>query len=269
MRHVLLCLAFSAASFLCLTGSDALAVRYAGRRLSYGRIALASFTSISIGHTLGFAVLSSSALRYRFYTAWGLTQGDVGRVLLSCGITVTLGILTTAGVASLARPALAAGIVGVPRSSLIAAAAACLLVVAAYLGFAALRVRTLRIRRFELPAPGLGLALGQVAVGTADQFAVSAALYHVLAASSDIGYLTVAAAYAAANGAAVVTHVPGGLGVIETVFVVLLPGAQVIGALIAFRAIYYLLPFVLGCLVLAAAEVHRRRHGVGTPATAE
>jgi hypothetical protein len=43
------------------------------------------------------------------------------------------------------------------------------------------------------------------------------------------------------------------------VVVSLLPGAPVVAALIAFRALYYLVPFALGCLALLAAELVRRR----------
>ena len=80
-RHLALGAAFTAGSFLCLTGSDTLAVRYTGRDLPYRKIALASFTSLSIGHTVGLAALSSGAVRYRFYTGWGLSPGDVGRIV--------------------------------------------------------------------------------------------------------------------------------------------------------------------------------------------
>src|SRR5690606_35204495 len=83
-------LGFTAASFVSLSASDALAVRYAGHRLPYPKIALASFTSVSIGHLLGFAALSSGALRYRFYSRLGLSVGDVGRVLMFCGMTVSI-----------------------------------------------------------------------------------------------------------------------------------------------------------------------------------
>lgn len=63
--------AFAAASYLCLTVVDFLAVRSAGHRVAYRRCALASFTALSIGHTVGLAVLSSGAIRYRFYSGWG------------------------------------------------------------------------------------------------------------------------------------------------------------------------------------------------------
>lgn len=255
----MLALLFTAGSFLCLSGFDTLAVRYTGRSLPYRKIALASFTSLSIGHTLGLAALSSGALRYRFYTGWGLSRGDVGRIIVFCGFTVALGALTAGGLAGVARPAVLAELFGVGAAPIFAAGVTLLLVVAAYLGAAALLHRPMRIRDFELPVPTLRLALGQIAVGTADFLLVAAVLHQLVSASTEVDYTAIAAAYVTGNVAGIATHVPGGLGVIEAVVVSLVPGAHVLGALIAFRALYYLLPFAIGCLTLVAAEAARRK----------
>jgi glycosyltransferase 2 family protein len=261
--------AFTAGSYLCLTGSDALAVRYTGSDLAYPKIALASFTSLSIGHTLGFAALSSGAVRYRFYTGWGLSAGDVARIIVFCGVTVALGLATAGGLAAVIRPALVAKTFGLAPAAVAALGVMLLLVVAIYLGLAAFVHRPIRIRTFELPVPSLHLALGQVAVGTADPLLVSAVLHQMLSASADIGYFPIAAAYATANAAGILSHVPGGLGVIEAILLALVPGANVVGALLAFRAIYFLIPFVLGGLLLGISEIVRRqrRAAAGTQAS--
>jgi glycosyltransferase 2 family protein len=269
LGHLVLGAAFTAGSFLCLTGSDTLAVRYTGSDLAYPKIALASFTSLSIGHTLGFAALSTGAVRYRFYTGWGLSAGDVARIIVFCGVTVGLGLATAGGLASVIRPALVAEIFGLAPAAVAALGVVLLVGVAIYLGLAAFVHRPIRIRNFELPVPSLHLALGQIAVGTADPLLVSAVLYQMLSASAEIGYFPVAAAFATANVAGILSHVPGGLGVIEAVLLALVPGANVIGALVAFRAIYFLIPFVLGGLVLGISEIVRRqrRAAPGTQAS--
>ena len=259
LRHLALGAVFTAGSFICLTGFDTLAVRYTGRDLPYRKIALASFTSLSIGHTLGLAALSSGAIRYRFYTAWGLAPGDVGRIILFCAMTVAVGIATAGGLASLAQPALVAQVFKIAPAAAMGVGGLLLLLVLVYLGLAAFVHRPIQIRDFQLPVPRLRLALGQVAVGTTDVFLVSAVLHQMLSATADIGYFPVAATYVTANVAAIITHVPGGLGVIEAVILSLVPGANVVGALVAFRAIYYLVPFLIGCAVLAIAEIVRRQ----------
>lgn len=258
LRHLAFGAAFTVASFVCLTGSDTLAVRYTGSDLPYRKIALASFTSLSIGHTLGFAALSSGAVRYRFYTGWGLSAGDVGRIILFCGSTVMLGLLTLGGLASVIRPGRVADLFGLGPRVVSAIGVLLLLLVGIYLALAAFVHRPIRIRDFELPVPRLRLALGQIVVGTSDFLLVAAVLHQMLSASTTISYFLIAAVYAMANVTAIITHVPGGLGVIEAIVLSLVPGANVVGALIAFRALYYLTPFVIGGVVLAIVEVVRR-----------
>ena len=259
LRHLALAAAFTAGSFICLSGSDTLAVRYTKSDLAYRKIALASFTSLSLGHTLGFAVFSSGAVRYRFYTGWGLSAGDVGRIIVFCGVTVLLGLLTLGGAASLIRPAILADMFRTTPAVVIGAGVLLLVLVGVYLALAAFVHRPIRIRNFELPVPRLRLALGQIAVGTTDFLLVAAVLHQMLLASADIGYFPIAATYVAANAAGIISHVPGGLGVIEAIVLSLVPGANVVGALIAFRAVYYLVPFFIGCAVLGVTEIVRRQ----------
>ncbi len=258
-RNLALGAAFAAASFLCQTGFDTLAVRYTRSDLAYRKIALASFTALSIGHTLGFSAFSSGAVRYRLYTGWGLSAGDVGRIILFCGVTVGLGLATLGGVVLLVRPALIAELFGAERHVMLVLGLVLLAVVGVYVALAAFVHRPIRISSFELPVPPLRLALGQIVVGTLDPLLVSAVLHQMLKASAHIGFLPVAMCYVAANVAAIISHVPGGFGVIEAVILSLVPGANVIGALLAFRAIYYLIPFGIGSLVFGATELLRRQ----------
>jgi uncharacterized membrane protein YbhN (UPF0104 family) len=258
--HLALGAAFTAGSYLCLTANDTLAIRYTKGDLPYWRIALASLISLSIGHTLGLAAFSSGAVRYRFYTAWGLSAGDVGRIILFCGATVLVGLTTLGAIAALTQPPLVARMIGVGSGLVIAAGVVLLILLAAYLALTIFVRRPIHIRNFTLPLPPLTLAIGQILVGTCDFLLVSAVLHQMLSASAEIGFFPVAAVYVMANTAAIVSHVPGGLGVIEAVILSLVPGANVIGALIAFRTIYFLIPFVIGSLMLGAFEFTHRRH---------
>jgi glycosyltransferase 2 family protein len=258
LGHLAFGAVFTAGSFLCLTGSETLAVRYTGGALPYPKIALASFTSLSIGHTLGFAVFSSGAIRYRFYAGWGLSAGDVGRIIVFCGVTTALGLGTVGGLAAVIRPDLVGETFAFAPWAVVTVGVVLLGTVAIYLALAALVHRPVRIRSFELPVPPLRLAVGQIAIATTDLLLVSAVLHQMLAATSDIDFLPVAAAYVTANTAGILSHVPGGLGVIEAVLLSLVPGANVVGALVAFRAIYFLVPFFIGGLVFGVSEIARR-----------
>jgi glycosyltransferase 2 family protein len=245
---------FAAASYVCLTGFDALGVRYAGRPLAYGRVALASFTALSIGHNLGFAALSSGAVRYRFYRRWGLTAEEVARLIVFCGATVGLGLLILAGSALLLHPGLAERASGLSRATVLGLGMVCLVLAGSYVVLAALVRRPLRLRHWTFTLPGLRLALGQAVVGTVNFTLVAACLHQVLAAVAEVSYPAVASAYAIANATALVAHVPGGLGVIEGVVLLLLPGAEIFGALVVFRFVYFLVPLAIGGTTFLVSE---------------
>jgi glycosyltransferase 2 family protein len=261
LPHLLRAGAFAAGSYFCLSWFDWLAVRYAGKPLPYRKCALASFCSLSLGHNIGFAALSSGAIRYRFYSRWGLTPGEIAKVVIFCGVTVGFGMLTLGGVALLLRSDLATRMIGLTQPLALALGAFCLTLSALYVLAAAFlrRARVLKIRKWSLALPPWRFALAQIGIGSANYVCVAGCLHQTLSAAGDVPYLAVAATYVIANTGALITHVPGGLGVVESVVMFLLPGAGVIGALVMFRVIYYLVPLCTGGPLFAATEIYYRR----------
>jgi uncharacterized membrane protein YbhN (UPF0104 family) len=256
---------FGAASYLCLTFFDYLALRYVGHPLPYRKAALASFVALSMGHNIGLAALSSGTIRYRFYSRWGLSAGEVAKVVLFCGMTVGLGLVTLGGAALIMRASLAEDITGLDRPLVIGLGALCLAAAAGYVALAAFVRKPIRIRRFEMAMPPLHLAFGQIAIGPLNFACVAACLHQALAAITDVGYLGVASVYVIANVTSLITHVPGGLGVIESVVMFLLPGANLIGALIVFRFVYYLVPLAIGLPLFLTTELLFRKRRRNSP----
>lgn len=252
--HLARAFGFAAASYLCLSFFDWLAVRYAGKPLAWHRTALTSFTALSIGHNVGVAALSSGAIRYRFYARWGLGVGDVAKVILFCGITVGLGLATMGGLALLLYPSTAEGLMGVNGPELKGMAVVCLSLPLAWIVLSAFVRGELSVRKWSLTLPPLPLAIGQVVAGTANYACVAACLHQLLAATSEVNYLEVAAIYVIGILASLISHVPGGLGVLEATVLYLQPGAEAVGALLVFRLVYFLVPLALGLPTLLASE---------------
>ena len=69
--------------------------------------------------------------------------------------------------------------------------------------------------------------------------------------------------YLLAQLAGIISNVPGGLGVFETILILLLsppiPSASLLGALLAYRGIYYFLPLGVSILMLLWYEFKQRR----------
>ena len=96
-------------------------------------------------------------------------------------------------------------------------------------------------------------------------FALGIAFYFALPADGNPGFVIVLGIFLVSFAAALLSHAPGGLGVLEIVFVTGLPDldpADVLAALIVFRLFYLLVPFAVSLLLILVferAEFTRRR----------
>lgn len=357
-------LAFTALSYAVLPGYDALALSYVRRQLPLRRVAFASFLSYAISHTLGFPVLTGGAVRVRFWSAWGLSTGEIAQAVSFAGFAFTLGMVLMAGVVFVAAPAEMTQLLHLPFASLRPVGVVLLAVIGAYVAWSvasavrgkpdtaygrrgadahaaagdtadleasdasdadgpalvasptagagltpvfpvrsagadtavdtsvlsdttplaldavtpdapapsdragndwagndwagsregrgrASTMGRVRIGGWAFPAPAPRLAISQLVLAAVDWTVAGAVLWSLLPHGSDPGavpFLPFLGAFLLAQFAGVLSHVPGGLGVFDSLLVLLLgryaPGAQVLGALFAYRAVYYLLPFV-------------------------
>ncbi|HXC88992.1 MAG TPA: hypothetical protein VNV18_02405 [Stellaceae bacterium] len=257
---LLMALAATVASYAALFGYDLSGLRYARARAPLSSVFLASFCGYAIGNAVGFGALSGGAVRYRIYTAAGLSPGQVARVILFISAAIGIGLATIAALGL----ALCADRVGemlrTPPAPLLAMAMAALSAAAVFLGFCATRRRALTIGPIAVEPPGPALVLTQIVLTTADVLAASAVLW-VLLPPTDIGFVAFVAVFAAAVGLGVLSHIPGGLGVFEVAILYAVGGSApvsaVAAALLAYRAIYFVLPLSLSAILLAGFETRR------------
>lgn len=258
-----LALLVSLAGYAVLAGYDGIALAAIGKRIAFRRVLLSSFIAYAMSQTLGFPLLTGGAVRYRFLTVWGLTRSESASVIGYAVGAFTVGLIGISGLALILQPAGSAAPIGLPILSFRLLGGLCLAVVTAYLGWAALRRTPLRWRGWEFPVPSLRLALAQLVVAGADWCLAALALFVLLPAAPGLTFLVLMGAFLIAQFAGMVSHVPGGLGVFEGLMVLFLQpyldAPAVLGALLAFRVTYYLIPFSLGALLLLGSEGVRHR----------
>jgi phosphatidylglycerol lysyltransferase len=258
---VLLALALTALNYLVLTGYDLLAVEYAGPRLDRRRVALVGFLSYAISNSLGFAMLSGAAVRFRFYTRWGVSAAELSRIVIFQTTTFWLGLLVLGGstVGLVPHPWLRE-LPGAPVAR--GLGLAMLALGFAYAALPLLRRAPLRLGRFEVPMPTARLAAGQFVLSILD-WALAAAVLQALLPAGAVPFGELLGAFLAAQLVGLLSHVPGGLGVFETVMVLALkpwlPVGSVVAALVLYRVVYYLVPLATALGVLVADEVQERR----------
>ncbi|HVU87877.1 MAG TPA: bifunctional lysylphosphatidylglycerol flippase/synthetase MprF [Pirellulales bacterium] len=255
-------LAMTALSYTLLTGYDWLALHYIDRSLSYSRIALASFVSYVSSYNFG-AILGGSTMRYRLYSTFGLSAVEVVKIIAICTVTFVLGFCTLAGAVFTFDPLPLPEVVEVklPVTTVFPIGITLLAGVGAYLCFSALRLRPVAVRGWEFSLPPPGFTLMQMFIASADLMAASAVLYALLPAEIAVSYPKFMGMFLTAQVAGIMSHVPGGLGVVEAILLhTLAPQdpAAVMGSLVVYRLTYYLLPLVLATGLLAGHEASLR-----------
>ncbi len=257
---IALSLAFTVVAYIILTGYDAIALRYVGQPLPYRRVAFSSCIAYGLSQTLGFPLVTGGAVRYRFWSAWGLANAEIAQAAAFVGATFTVGVITISGAALLLEPEDTLALLRLPDALARTAGLVLLLAVAVYLLWSFVRRgQPMRIRNWEFPVPSPQLTIAQVILATADWCAAGAVLYVLLPGRTEIGFLPYLGIFVLAQFAGVLSNVPGGLGVFETLILLLLgphvAADQTLAALLAYRVIYYLLPFGAALLLLAGHEI--------------
>lgn len=246
---------------------DLIGRHHTRHRLSAWRswaIAVASYAfNLNLGSLVG-----GVALRARLYARAGLDEATIAQVV---GISLATNWL---GYGLLAGSLFAAGVIEPPAQAHMASgtlralgAVMVLLAIAYVLACALTRGREWRVRGKRLHLPSARIALLQLGMSAMNWALMGAAMYLLL--NQQVPYGTALSVLMAASVIGVLIPIPGGLGVLEAVYLVLLGGSvrqgALMGAVLAYRALYYLLPLAGGlCLYLllerlgrtAAAEAH-------------
>jgi len=244
-------------SYVALIGYDWSALHYLGKKVPLHIVAVGGFLGYSFGNTVGVSIVSGGVVRYRIYSAFGLNAFEVASVSTFVAVAFGVGI-TVIGLAALAiHPYALEGVIPFSPATLRLWAATGAVGLISLLTWLSISGKTLHLRGFEVSAPGPGILLGQFGFTLADT-ALAALTLYVLMPEGSPDFITFLALFATAAMAGVLSHVPGGVGVFETVIIAAMPAGvpldQVTAALLLYRIIYYLVPFALALMLVALNE---------------
>ncbi len=251
--------AFVVAGYITLTFYDLFALHTIGRRkVPYSVAALASFTSFTIGHSLGAAVVTGGLIRLRIYSVWGLTVIDIAKIAFITGMTFWLGNALLLGGATMYAPEAATIVDHLPPSINRVIGLSGLVAIGCYLAWLAPQSRAIGWAGWRLVLPNLRLTLVQTGIGALDLALVTMAMYMLLPSEPVVPFSTILVVFLTATLLGTVSHAPGGLGVIEATMLIGLPQFQregLLAALLTFRAVYFVLPVLLATLTLGLREL--------------
>ena len=257
---LLACAALAAGSYAIYCSFDVLAKHYVGHALASRRVFAVAFVAYAFNLNMG-ALVGGAGFRFRLYSQRGLDPGDITRVLGFSVFTNWSGYLLLLGCV------LATRLVPIPSGWDLGAAAlqwvgvALVLGVVGYVVLSGLsRRRSVTLRGHRIDLPPLRTALAQVCLSSLHWVLMGGIVYLLLLGR--VPYPTVLGVLMLGAVAGALTHVPAGLGVLETVFVLILgatiPRPDLLAALLTYRAIYYLGPLLLALLVYVTLEMRSR-----------
>jgi uncharacterized membrane protein YbhN (UPF0104 family) len=256
---ILLAAAFVAAGYFTLTFYDLFALRTIGaNHVPYGIAAVAGFTSYSVGHNIGASAFTGGAVRYRVYSAWGLTAIDVAKICFIAGLTFWLGNVAVLGLGIAYVPQAASAIDQLPVwfNRLIGFGALALLV--GYVAWVWVKPRVIGRSDWVVTLPGGPLTLLQIGIGIVDLACCAAAMYILLPEDPHIAFIKLAVIFVSATLLGFASASPGGLGVFDAAMLVALiefEREELLAGLLLFRLLYYVVPFALSLVILGVREL--------------
>jgi uncharacterized membrane protein YbhN (UPF0104 family) len=258
---LLVALLLAVASHLLYSCFDLIGRRYTGHTLPTPTVMVVTFVSYAFNLCIG-SIVGGVGFRYRLYSRLGLKNGVITRVVSMAMLTNWLGYKLLAGLLFLIHPlqlppAWHMGNHGLQWvGALLVAISAGYIAACVYWGD-----HTWNWRGHEIYLPPVKMALLQYAISMIN-WALMAAIIYVLLGER-IPFVDVLTVLLIGAIAGVIAHVPAGLGVFEFVFVALLSHVvgreELIGALLGYRALYYILPLVIAAVMYLYMELHARQ----------
>ena len=266
VRTLAIAAALTIASFLVYASFDLIGRTYIRQNLGWRQILPVGVISYAFNLNLS-AWVGGIAMRYRLYSRLGVSSGNIAKILGLSLATNWFGYMALAGAV------FASGVVQMPpgwklsSSALQIVGVLLLLVSAGYVlacQFSRRREWSIRGTHINLPSPRM--ALLQMALGAFNWSLMGAVIFTLLPGKLDyplvLGVLLISAI------AGVITHIPAGLGVLEAVFIALLQHhasrGSLLAGLIAYRAIYFILPLLITLVMYLAVEAKAKALQVDT-----
>ncbi|MFC6337634.1 UPF0104 family protein [Pseudomonas sp. CCM 7891] len=256
LQTLLIAAGLTVISFLVYASFDLIGRTYIRQPLRWKQILPVGIISYAFNLNLS-AWVGGIAMRYRLYSRLGVSTSNIAKILGLSLATNWFGYMTLAGVV------FSCGLVTLPPGWKLSSGALqgvgvlLLLTSAGYLAACRFsRRRAWTVRGIEINLPSLRMALLQLALGALNWSLMAAVIFTLL--PGQLGYPVVLGVLLISSIAGVVTHIPAGLGVLEAVFIALLQHeasrGSLLAGLIAYRAIYFILPLLVALVMYLGVE---------------
>lgn len=264
-EFLLLACIFSLCSYSVLIAYDLAGIAYVKKKVPFWVVARTALTAYAIGNNTGASVLSGGAIRYRMYSPAGLTAPDIATVVLMSTVTFSLGLIMVCTLLALSIPHIVSHFLFLPPFiiRLLGILGVILITIALTLSYK--YKAKIRIFKWSLPLPGFKLLLAQLIIPTIEIF-FSALILYILLPPHTVPFLLFMGIFALAIAIGFISHVPGGLGVMEAILIFgighLLDKSTLMACIIVYRFFYNFIPLVLAGGMLIVYELFHHKKNI-------
>lgn len=255
-------------AYWALAWYDRIALRYLGREkgISWLYVAACSFVTYALSHNIGASVFSGGMVRLRAYTAKGLSPQEIAILVAVCSFTFALGTILLTGIVLVYEPHILKPLADLSpflarRSDVVMfgrlCGVVCLVFVALYVIGSILHFRPLVLGKFKIVYPRPDIVARQLLAGPLELLGAAGIIYFAMPDHHSTTYMLVLGAFLLSFSAGLLSQVPGGVGVMEAMFLAIMPGVPataVVAALLVWRLCYLIVPLVISLPVIVAFE---------------
>ena len=260
-RQLICALVFATVGCLVISSYDLIAFYWLQYRLNIKRILFATFITYAVSNTTGFTLLIGGGIRYRFYSLWGVPAKYIARIIALGNITFWLGLLTLTGVTFVINPLELPNPLNLNPLLIRCMGFVAISLASIYLYLCHIR-KKLKIRKKTFCFPKLTISLTQIGIFASDWALAAAILYSLIPEYPNKSYFNFFNIYLLAMAASIISNIPGGLGVFETIVIFLLPKSlfvpDTLSSLLVYRAIRFLLPLAIAFVLVSCFEIKKR-----------
>jgi uncharacterized membrane protein YbhN (UPF0104 family) len=218
-------------------------------------------------------MISSGSMRYRIYSSFGISAANTAKIVVFCGVSVWLGFLLTAGLLYTFSPIPVPHFLDLPFLTVRPLGLAALGVIVVYGFLAITNKRGFTFWKLHIPHLTTRIFLSQLIIGLLDWCTGALVMYVLLPKGAHVPLHMFLEFFLLAQMSGLVSQVPGGIGVFESILLVLLPSSipssHLLASFLLYRMVFYIIPLIIGTMLLATHEVTigRMRHESKEPVT--
>jgi uncharacterized membrane protein YbhN (UPF0104 family) len=259
---ILPALSLALLDYFILTSYDFMGFKYFHMDfMTYPKVLVSAFCCYAFNLNLG-AMVGGMGFRFRIYSGWGVAKAKIAKIVLFSSFTNWLGhafLISTVfcfqaeSIQTLfALPTWISFTVGLIQYGMIL-----------FYFYACYKRKVMTFKETQWAFPELSQACLQIFLSSIQWTLISLIIYILIRyLGHDVPFGKVMFTSLVASIAGVLTHIPGGLGVLETIFLRVplgIPAEDLLAALICYRLVYYLFPLIIAVPSYLGIEYYQKR----------